>query len=88
MNTLTFTETAKRLLTAKKNSECFATETPQTLRWDDESDGWTFKFQANWIADKDTGELWHDVHVTARKKGERHTFSVWFEKDGDDYKSV
>jgi len=88
MNTTTFTETAQRLLTAKKDSECFTTDTPQVLRWDETVDGWVYKFQANWITSKDSDDLFHDVHVTARKKGERHTFSVWFEKDGTTYKAV
>jgi len=61
----------------------------QTLTWKDEVDGWTYTLHASWLYQKgDPDELWHDVHVTARKKGERHTFSVWFEKEGEHYKAV
>jgi hypothetical protein len=86
MNTASFTTTAKRLLQTKASSECFHTNEPQVLRWKDEADGWTYTFQANWLA-AESG-LNHDVHVTARKKGERHTFSVWFERSGNDYRAV
>jgi hypothetical protein len=84
MNTTTFTTTAKRLIQAKNLQH---TDSPQTLSWKDEADGWTYTFHAHWIRDKD-GEVWHDIHAIARKKGERHTFSVWFETHGDDYEAV
>ena len=57
------------------------------LTWKEKDDGWTFNFQANWFHGSD-GTPHHDVHVTAQKKGERHNFSVWFEKVGTAYMTV
>lgn len=86
MNTATFTVHAMRLLTTKN---LVKPDHAQTLTWKDEVDGWTYTLHASWLYQKgDPDELWHDVHVTARKKGERHTFSVWFEKEGEHYKAV
>lgn len=86
MNTATFTLHAMRLLTTKNLAK---PDHAQTLTWKDEVDGWTYTLHACWLYQKGDDEtLWHDVHVTARKKGERHTFSVWFEKQGEHYVAV
>ena len=44
----------------------------------DEETGWKFNIQIHWL-----DEDFHDIHNTARKRGERRVFDGWFEfKDG------
>jgi hypothetical protein len=87
MNTELFTTSAKVLLIEKspKNPD----NTPQQLSWQVVKDGWTWKFAASWIAGGEGEPLLHDVHVTARAKGQRRHFSVWFEMDSEgNYEAV
>jgi hypothetical protein len=92
MNTATFTERAHKFLLEHiekyKDDKVFTyptkmVDTSLRISWDRmDEDKWKFEFNANWF------DGFHDVHVTAQKRGERRRFSVWFELVDGEYKAV